>query len=150
MDYFTKENIGIALAIVGSWPVFSGWFRNIWSWNKNWKLARLQRERELFVLFKKSDRDLYLFLFSSILIVTTLLGMSLIFHAVGIDPDGHKQVLLSDWLFGFAIYTFSIYRLGQLRRLKNFDKTIAKLESEILKIQTAISNQDEIIDGGRF
>jgi len=63
----------------------------------------------------------------------------LLFHGVGVDQDGEKLILLSDWLLGFSIYMFSIYRLGQLSRLKKFDKTIAKLGAEIEKLEKALN-----------
>lgn len=150
MDSLTKENIGIALAVIGAWPVFKGWFLNVWSWNRSRKLLRLRRERDLFVLLKNSDRELFIFLLTSILIVTALLGVSLLFHGVGVDQDGEKLILLSDWLLGFSIYMFSIYRLGQLSRLKKFDKTIANLGAEIEKLEKALDGENHVIDGGTF
>lgn len=150
MDALTKENIGIALAVVGAWPVFKGWFLNIWSWNRSRKLTRLHRERDFLVSINNSDRELFVFLLTSVLVVTAMLGASLLFHGVAIDSDGEKLVHLSDWLLGFAIYMFSVFRLGQLQRLKKFEVTIEKLDAEIRKLELVAGNSGKVIDGGTF
>ncbi len=79
-----------------------------------------------------------------------MLGAALLFHAVAIDPNGEKLAHLSDWVLGFAIYMFSVYRLGQLQRLKKFETTVGKLDAEIKKLEQETENSGKVIDGGTF
>ena len=123
---------------------------NIWTWNRSRKLARLRRERDFLVSIKNSDRELFVFLLTSVFIVTAMLGAALLFNAVAINPEGEKLTHFSNWFLGFAIYMLSIYRLGQLRRLKKFEKTVEKLNAEIGKLEQVTENSGKVTGGRTF
>lgn len=150
MDSLSKENIGVALALIGAWPVFKGWFFNFWSWNRKRKLSRLCLERDLIVSLKNSDRALIVFSVTTFLVVTAMLGISLLFHAIGADPKGKNFIFLIDWMLGLSIYIFSLYRLGQLNRVKKFDNTMAKLNRDIRKLESIANCEGNTIDARTF
>ncbi|MCD5361066.1 hypothetical protein [Chromobacterium aquaticum] len=135
MDIFTKENLSLALGVLGAWSFFKGSYYNIWTWSRNNKVVRLTKEKEFFISLKKSDRDLFIFVSSSAFAIAFMVGVALMFHSAGMDPGGEKIIHFTDWLFGFGIYMLSTFRMGQLNRLRKFDQTVQKIDAQLKKLQ---------------
>lgn len=132
-----KENFELFAAIVGvvaTVPVYLGWFARLLSWNRQRKLEKLEKEKELLSRLKSSDREFLGWLLHSLLLVVTVFCVALMFRGAEVDSNGIKLVATLHWLLGGAAYFFAVSALGTYHRLKNFDSSIQKIDDQINKL----------------
>lgn len=121
--------ISLFLSLLTALPLFKGWVVNFSNWKTSRKVTALIKERNLLWTLKHSLSDLIVFSISTVMIVALLAGALILFNSIGF-AHGFIQYSL-----GAGIYLFSAYRLGQLNRLKRFQKSLEKLDLEIAKLE---------------
>jgi hypothetical protein len=134
VEIFTKENIAIALGIVGAWPVFKGSASFLTSWNRSRAITSVEKEIAFIRRVKESDRELYVFLFSYVFIITAMISMTIMFDMVSFDEQGRKINMVFRFILGGAAYFFSVYVLGCITRIRNAERTIARLKEKLSKL----------------
>lgn len=138
MSIETISILGIvitAIGAIGTIPTYKGWMNKLLRWNLSRKLKRLKKEKAFFETLKASDREFVGWIGSSLLILFAIFAVAMMFQVVAVDANGEKLALLFQNILGMSSYLFAIYRLGQYRRFRNYEKTMEFLNEEIKKYE---------------
>jgi len=101
----------------------------------------IEKELESLKKLKKSNQELSIIVFISVFRIFGLIGISLLFHAALAFTSWEKFSVLVYWLCGAAIYWIACDLLGRLQSLKNYDKTIDRLNQKIKKLKDKIKKK---------
>ncbi|MDO8990864.1 MAG: hypothetical protein Q7U91_14660 [Sideroxyarcus sp.] len=133
MEFLTKENIGIFLGIIGAIPVFKGSLIFLTSWNKKRKAAAIEKEIFRITKLRDSDRELYLFIFRSLLFIAALFAISIMISSVTVP--GISVIQFANGTFAYLV---SLYTLGYINRVRTSKRVLAELQAKLEKIKSGL------------
>ena len=129
------ETWAAILSIIATIPVYKGWFYSFLQWNRERKLQSLIKTVEHYTKLKDDQHYLIGWIAQSILLVLALLASALMFEFIAVDPKGEQLSSTFIGLMAVLAYTTSIYKLGQIAKLKDFNKTILSLNKAIEELE---------------
>ncbi|GLQ99043.1 hypothetical protein [Dyella mobilis] len=135
MQLLTKDNIVFVLAIIAAIPVFKIGVLSLAAWNQQWSVKLLEKEMVLTHRLHDDPRAYYTFIAKYMFMVFALLGINLMFSAIGITDFAQKLYGVERFVSGCTAYFLAVFALGTVVRVEQADETIARIEARLRKLR---------------
>lgn len=130
------EKVIALLALFATIPVYKGWMLGVVQWNRQRKLASLEKRASHYRNLNKDSGYLLRWASESILLVVALVAAALMFEGVAADENGRPLASALTSLLATIAYVTATFKLGQLTRLKHLDSTMASIDEKIDELKS--------------
>ncbi|TVO96282.1 hypothetical protein [Shewanella algae] len=115
------------IALIATIPIYKGWISSLLQWNKSRQVKSLKRQLEIYEKLKNDQSYFTIWATQTIILAIALVAAALMFNGVAVYKDGQGMAYGFISMASTVAYLFSVYKLGQLNKLKNYEQTIETL-----------------------